>query len=66
MPFLVGSPGKALRRNPGNAPELMHWCGFFPGRAALTRATGWCGLVFCSPGKALRRNPGNAPGLMHW
>ncbi|RWS84284.1 hypothetical protein DN614_17935 [Klebsiella michiganensis] len=46
LPFLVGSPGKALRRNPGNAPELMHWYGFFPGRAVLTRATGWCGLVF--------------------
>ncbi|WP_102811879.1 hypothetical protein, partial [Klebsiella michiganensis] len=31
---------RRLRRNPGSTPGLRLWCGFFPGRAALARATG--------------------------
>ena len=53
-----GSPGKAFTPQPGDTPGYIHRRGFSPARAALSRATGLCGLRAVARVRRLRRNPG--------
>ena len=53
-----GSPGKAFTPQPGDTPGFIHRRGFPPARAALSRATGLCGLRAVARVRRLRRNPG--------
>ncbi|AWF55106.1 hypothetical protein CSC12_0960 [Klebsiella michiganensis] len=38
--LVTRSPGKAFTPQPGEYAVTWHCCGFFPARAALSRATG--------------------------
>ncbi|MBZ7506695.1 hypothetical protein FMJ34_24940, partial [Klebsiella michiganensis] len=53
-----GSPGKAFTPQPGDTPGYIYRRGFPPARAALSRATGLCGLRAVARVRRLRRNPG--------
>ncbi|MGF7447827.1 hypothetical protein, partial [Klebsiella michiganensis] len=52
------SPGKAFTPQPGDTPGFIYRRGFSPARAALSRATGLCGLRAVARVRRLRRNPG--------
>ncbi|MBZ6663862.1 hypothetical protein FMK67_04540 [Klebsiella michiganensis] len=52
------SPGKAFTPQPGDTPGFMRRRGFSPARAALSRATGLCGLRAVARLRRLRRQPG--------
>ncbi|MEH4548596.1 hypothetical protein PO393_14135, partial [Klebsiella michiganensis] len=66
--LVTRSPGKAFTSQPGEYAATWHSCGFFPARAALSRATGLpgCGLPGTrSPGKAFTPQPGECVVTWH-